>query len=176
MTRDTPISTPMTDEDGPDFRIIELLFFAYRGFVSDPDTILEEYGFGRAHHRVLHFVNRQPGMTVARLLDILGITKQSLGRVLRQLIASGHIVQLPGPSDRRQRLLHPTEKGRILALQLSNAQSKRIRAALASLTVEQIGKIDDFLLKLVDDSALPMIEKLSRTGPVAGLQPQKEKK
>jgi hypothetical protein len=91
-----PIRTAITDEDGIDFAIIELFFFAYRDFTSDPDQILSDYGFGRAHHRVLHFVNRRPGLTVAELLDVLKITKQSLARVLKQLIDTDHIVQLQG--------------------------------------------------------------------------------
>ena len=110
--------------------IIELLFFAYRDFTSDPDQILADYGFGRAHHRVLHFVNRMPGLTVAELLDVLKITKQSLARVLKQLIDTGHIVQVQGPRDRRQRELYPTAKGRALALALARPQSRRIRGAL----------------------------------------------
>jgi hypothetical protein len=86
----------------PHFDVIELLFFAYRDFVSDPDRILTDYGFGRAHHRVLHFVNRQPGLTIAELLDILRITKQSLNRVLKELVEKGFIEQRPGVQDRRQ--------------------------------------------------------------------------
>ena len=86
--------------------LIELLFFAYRDFVGDPDRILAEYGFGRAHHRVLHFVDRYPGLTIAELLDILRITKQSLNRVLKDLIEQGYVAQRPGTSDRRQRLLY----------------------------------------------------------------------
>ena len=125
-----PIRTAITDEDGIDFAIIELFFFAYRDFTSDPDQILADYGFGRAHHRVLHFVNRRPGLTVAELLDVLKITKQSLARVLKQLIDTDHIVQLQGPRDRRQRELYPTAKGRALALALARPQSRRIRAAL----------------------------------------------
>src|ERR1700759_4889736 len=89
----------------PCWDLIELLFFAYRDFVGDPDEVLAKLGFGRAHHRVLHFVNRNPGIKVADLLDILKITKQSLGRVLKQLIGDGYIVQKEGASDRRQRLL-----------------------------------------------------------------------
>ena len=85
--------------------IIELLFFAYRDFVGDADHELEAFGFGRAHHRVLHFVHRYPGLKVADLLDVLRITKQSLGRVLKQLLDEGYIVQKAGSNDRRQRLL-----------------------------------------------------------------------
>src|SRR5437764_10674558 len=84
----------------PTWDVIELLFFAYRDFISDPDHVLEKFGFGRAHHRVLHFVNRNPGMKVAELLDILKITKQSLGRVLEQLVDEGYVVQKAGAHDR----------------------------------------------------------------------------
>src|SRR5262249_41205057 len=90
----------------PTWDVIELLFFAYRDFIGDPDDVLAKCGFGRAHHRVLHFVNRNPGMKVAELLDILKITKQSLGRVLKQLIDQGYVAQKEGANDRRQRLLY----------------------------------------------------------------------
>src|SRR5215467_6831488 len=93
----------------PIWDLIELLFFAYRDFVSDPDEVLAKFAFGRAHHRVLHFVNRNPGMKVADLLELLRITKQSLGRVLKQLVDQGYIVQREGARDRRQRLLHVTD-------------------------------------------------------------------
>ena len=102
----------------PVWDIIELLFFAYRDFVGDPDEVLGKLGFGRAHHRVLHFVNRNPGMKVADLLDILNITKQSLGRVLKQLVDQGYVLQKEGAQDRRQRLLYVTAKGEALALKL----------------------------------------------------------
>jgi DNA-binding MarR family transcriptional regulator len=94
--------------------IMGLFFFAYRDFTGDADALLERQGFGRAHHRVLYFVNLRPGMAVADLLDILKITKQSLARVLRQLIDNGYIEQKPGQADRRQRLLYATDKGRAL--------------------------------------------------------------
>ncbi len=97
--------------------IIELLFFAYRDFVGDADHELEAFGFGRAHHRVLHFVHRYPGLKVADLLDVLRITKQSLGRVLKQLLDEGYIVQKTGNNDRRQRLLFATAKGEALVAQ-----------------------------------------------------------
>lgn len=110
--------------------LIELLFFAYRDFVSDPDELLKELGFGRAHHRVVHFAGREPGMTVAELLDILRITKQSLGRVLKDLIDKGYVYQKEGESDRRQRLLYLTEKGEALRQRLMAPQIVRIRRAL----------------------------------------------
>jgi DNA-binding MarR family transcriptional regulator len=117
----------------PAWDIIELLFFAYRDFVADADDVLAGYGFGRAHHRVLHFVYRHPGMKVADLLDILRITKQSLGRVLKQLIDQEFVEQKEGANDRRQRLLFVTPKGEALALQLAGLQTTRIARALAEL-------------------------------------------
>ena len=110
--------------------LIELLFFAYRDFVSDPDAILSELGFGRAHHRVMHFVGRDPGMTVQQLLDILRITKQSLGRVLKELIDKGYVIQKEGENDRRQRLMSLTEKGEALRQRLVAPQMTRIRRAV----------------------------------------------
>jgi DNA-binding MarR family transcriptional regulator len=112
---------------------VELLYFAYRDFTSDPDSILQELGFGRAHHRVLHFVHRYPGMRVAELLQILKITKQSLARVLRDLVSSGHITQQTGPSDRRERLLHATATGTALADKLAKPQIERITETLATI-------------------------------------------
>jgi DNA-binding MarR family transcriptional regulator len=126
-TRDATDQAPAID---PHWELIELLFFAYRDFVGDPDRILERYGFGRAHHRVLHFVNRNPGLTIAELLDILKITKQSLNRVLKELLDKGFVEQQAGTNDRRQRLLFPTESGRGLATELAHLQTRRIERAL----------------------------------------------
>ncbi|MBA3518100.1 MAG: MarR family transcriptional regulator, partial [Rhizobiales bacterium] len=103
-----PKLDPDFRDDGTVVELIELLFFAYRDFISDPDAILARSGFGRAHHRVLHFVDRNPGLTVADLLDILKITKQSLARVLKELVDSGFVEQRTGREDRRQRLLFAT--------------------------------------------------------------------
>src|SRR5258705_1112419 len=131
-----PISLPEERpgrESEPAWDVIELLFFAYRDFVSDPDEVLAKFGFGRAHHRVLHFVNRNPGMKVAELLDILKITKQSVGRVLKQLVDQGYVLQKEGANDRRQRLLYVTAKGEALAMRLAGLQTGRINHALAEL-------------------------------------------
>src|ERR1041384_1526319 len=122
----TPAEAPAAADGEPIWDLIELLFFAYRDFVSDPDHVLEKFGFGRAHHRVLHFVNRNPGMKVADLLDILRITKQSLGRVLKQLVEEDYVVQKEGPDDRRHRLLFVTPKGEQLAMKLAHLQTERI--------------------------------------------------
>lgn len=145
---------PEHEQDAPateiDFSIIEQIFFAYRDFTSDPDHLLTQYGFGRAHHRIVHFVNRRPGLTVAELLELLKITKQSLARVLKQLIDGGYIVQVPGPRDRRQRELHPTEKGRMLALDLATPQSRRIARALAGTSPREREVIEQFLMDMMN--------------------------
>lgn len=108
---------------------IELLYFAYRGFTAEPDAILAEMGMGRAHHRVIYFVGRQPGMTVSELLAILRITKQSLARVLSSLVRQGYVIQTPGPRDRRQRLLRLTEAGQALERRLTLRQGRLIAEA-----------------------------------------------
>ena len=146
----TLIHEPLTNQDSPEVPFIELLFFAYRDFTSDPDVVLGAYGFGRAHHRVVHFVNRHPGIRVADLLDILKITKQSLGRVLKQLIDGGFIEQVQGPQDRRQRLLYPTEAGRALMLRLVAPQERRIGAALDLLSPEERRGAERFLRTIID--------------------------
>ena len=108
---------------------IELLFYAYRDFTAEPDAILARHRFGRAHHRVIYFVGRNPGITVSELLGILRITKQSLSRVLGQLVRQDFIDQRQGTRDRRQRLLHLTEKGVALERQLTASQRERIARA-----------------------------------------------
>ncbi|WP_342363334.1 MarR family winged helix-turn-helix transcriptional regulator [Terrarubrum flagellatum] len=133
-----------------DFALIELFFFAYRDFVSEPDRILARDGFGRAHHRVMHFVNRHPGLTIAELLDILKITKQSLNRVLKDLIDQGHIEQRPGDVDRRQRLLFMTERGAALARELASMQNRRISGALALSQSGADRIVRQFLSAMVD--------------------------
>jgi len=150
----------------PVWDIIELLFFAYRDFVGDPDEVLSKLGFGRAHHRVLHFVNRNPGMKVADLLDILKITKQSLGRVLKQLIDEGYVLQKEGASDRRQRLLFVTAKGESLALKLAMLQTERITRAFAELGANAHDDARRFLAAMTDaenrDSVLRLIARAER--------------
>lgn len=157
-----PIRTALTLEDGIDFTIIELFFFAYRDFTSDPDVLLADYGFGRAHHRVLHFVNRRPGLTVAELLEVLQITKQSLARVLKQLIDTGHVIQVQGPRDRRQRELYPTAKGRTLALALARPQSRRIHAALEGAGPTEREAIERFLKAMVNAELRAQIDNRPR--------------
>ncbi|ACK51435.1 transcriptional regulator, MarR family [Methylocella silvestris BL2] len=116
-----------------DFELIELMFFAYRDFIGDADHLLENFGLGRAHHRVLHFVTRRPGLAIAELLDILKITKQSLNRVLKLLLDQNYVVAVPGESDRRQRRLFPSPRGEALALDVARLQSKRFARVFAGL-------------------------------------------
>ncbi|MCB1533273.1 MAG: MarR family transcriptional regulator [Rhodoblastus sp.] len=134
------------------FDLIELLFFAYRDFVGDADRLLESYKFGRAHHRVLHFVSRHPGLTIAELLDILKITKQSLSRVLKELLDQNFVEARSGVADRRQRHLFPTGKGRKLALDLAHLQSRRFSRALDSLPVGARQDAIRFLMAMIDPS------------------------
>src|SRR5271156_2846345 len=130
--------------------IIELLFFAYRDFVGDADHELEVFGFGRAHHRVIHFVYRYPGLKVADLLDVLRITKQSLGRVLKQLLDEGYIVQRTGNNDRRQRLLFATAKGEALVAKLAGLQTDRINRALSDISPAGADRVRQFLRAMID--------------------------
>jgi DNA-binding MarR family transcriptional regulator len=132
---------------------IELLFFAYRDFTAEPDAILEQYGFGRAHHRVVHFVGRHPQMTVGDLLAILRITKQSLNRVLGQLVRQGFIVQQRGAQDRRQRLLELTESGRELERRLSAPQRARVAAAYRRAGAQAVDGFRKVLLGIIADEA-----------------------
>src|SRR5580658_1460867 len=159
---------PAADAREPHWDLIELLFFAYRDFVGDPDQVLERLGFGRAHHRVLHFVNRNPGMKVAELLDVLKITKQSLGRVLKQLIDEGYVAQKEG-ADRRQRLLYVSPAGEALALKLANLQTARIGRVLDELGPEGRETARRFLAGMIGEedreSVLRLIARADRMRP-----------
>jgi DNA-binding MarR family transcriptional regulator len=130
--------------------LVELLFFAYRDFVGDADEILADLGFGRAHHRVLHFVGRDPGMTVAQLLDMLRITKQSLSRVLKDLLEEGYVFQKEGSEDRRQRLLHLTSKGETLWNKLITPQAGRFKTAVEQSATASGAHYEDLLFHLVN--------------------------
>ena len=139
---------------------MELLFFAYRDFIGDPDAILESYGFGRAHHRVLHFVSRNPGLRVADLLDILRITKQSLARVLKQLVDEGYIEQEAGRTDRRERHLFVTDKGIALTNQLAELQMARIRVALTSAGPKADETLRRFLFAMIGEEQRPNVARI----------------
>jgi DNA-binding MarR family transcriptional regulator len=144
----------------------ELLFFAYRDFTRDPDAILIDFGFGRAHHRVLHFVNRHSGLRVVDLLDILTITKQSLSRVLKQLIDQGYIVQQAGSSDRRERLLFPTDRGRALAERLAAPQLVRLASALSAAGPGAEATLRRFLEAMVNAEERPKVSSIMASSPV----------
>jgi DNA-binding MarR family transcriptional regulator len=145
---------------------VELFYFAYRDFTRDPDAILDHYGFGRAHHRVLHFVHRNPGLKVAELLDILKITKQSLARVLKQLIDEGFIIQRAGDEDRRQRRLYVSAKGTRLTDKLTQIQVKRFETAFANTGPEVQAFAQQFLFAMITEQNRQHVERLIR-GPGA---------
>jgi len=132
---------------------IELLFFAYRDFTARADSILAKQSFGRAHHRVIYFVGRHPGITVSALLDILAITKQSLSRVLSQLVREGYILQKKGTLDGRQRLLHLTDKGRELEKLLTTEQRSRIAAAYKDAGAVAVDGFRKVMLGIMNDTA-----------------------
>ncbi|MFI0395725.1 MarR family winged helix-turn-helix transcriptional regulator [Paracoccus jiaweipingae] len=131
-------------------RGIEAMFFAYRAFTADPDAILQELGYGRAHHRALHFIHRDPGLTVTTLLSVLGVTKQSLNRVLRALIEDGLVDSRVGRRDRRERELRLTEKGDALERRLSEAQRARMRAAYRSAGPQAVAGFRQVLEAMMD--------------------------
>ncbi len=143
---------------------VELFFFAYRDFVSDPDRILEEFGFGRAHHRVIHFVGRNPNIRVANLLNILKITKQSLGRVLKQLVDEGYIEQKAGTKDRRERRLLLTAAGRELAGKLAKPQLDRIAKTLAAAEPEAKAYYRRIFYAMIDQENRSYVEDLVHKG------------
>jgi len=131
-------------------RGIEAMFFAYRGFTADPDRILAEFGYGRAHHRAIHFINRSPGTTVNNLLSILGVTKQSLNRVLRALVEDGLVDSRIGTRDKRERHLYLTQKGLDLEQQLSEAQRNRMRDAFRAAGPEAVAGFRAVLEQMMD--------------------------
>lgn len=163
MSEVTSQPNPLFLRDEELRRGIELLFFAYRDFISDPDAILRDYGFGRAHHRALHFIGRNPAITVSELLDILKITKQSLSRVLSQLIESGYVRQEKGAQDRRQRLLFLTDAGHDLETALSTPQRARVARAYREAGGEAVAGFMKVLIGLLDAGERgPVIAKVNK--------------
>lgn len=155
---DTPDNTAAAS-DGV-VELIELLYFGYRDFISDPDTLLEDFGFGRAHHRVIHFVGRNPGINVAELLDLLRITKQSLARVLRELVQRGIIEQRSADEDRRKRLLHLTQEGVALHGKLMAPQMERIRRALQHAGLDSAEVFEQVLYGLVNEADRDVVRRV----------------
>ena len=142
----------------------EAMFFAYRGFTADPDRILMDLAYGRAHHRAIHFINRAPGTTVNNLLNILGVTKQSLNRVLRTLIADGLVESKVGRNDKRERHLHLTDAGQALERQLSDAQRSRLRAAYREAGPEAVAGFRKVLEAMMDPEMRASYARLRETG------------
>jgi DNA-binding MarR family transcriptional regulator len=153
--------------DGDVMELIELFFFAYRDFVGDADRLLDNYGFGRAHHRVLHFVQRRPGLTIAALLDILKITKQSLNRVLKQLLDEKLVESRAGPSDRRQRLLFLTTTGSELARELAYLQAARFKRVLDNISWKEKEIAIEFLYAMIDEDQRPQVKQHLRHAKVS---------
>lgn len=145
-------------------RGIEALYFAYRAFTSDPDQILAEIDYGRAHHRALHFVRREPGLTVSALLDVLCVTKQSLNRVLRTLIEDGLIESRVGQRDRRERRLYLTERGAALERRLSEPQRMRMRAAYRAAGPQAVAGFRQVLEGMMDRDGLEQYNALKDGG------------
>ncbi len=143
---------------------IEAMFFAYRGFTADPDRILAGMAYGRAHHRAVHFINRAPGTTVNNLLNILGVTKQSLNRVLRTLIADGLVRSEVGRADKRERHLFLTDDGRALEQKLSDAQRERMRAAYRDAGPEAVAGFRTVLEAMMDPEMRRAYGRLKDTG------------
>jgi DNA-binding MarR family transcriptional regulator len=143
---------------------IEMMFFAYRGFTAYPDRILAEHGYGRAHHRAIHFIGRKPGLTVSELLDILGVTKQSLNRVLRELVNNGLVESRIGKRDRRQRNLHLTAEGSRLERALSDAQRQKMRKAYSAAGPDAVQGFRTVLNAMFEPEAAAQIKRLLEAG------------
>ena len=143
---------------------IEAMFFAYRGFTADPDRILETLAYGRAHHRAIHFISRRPGTTVNNLLAILGVTKQSLNRVLRTLVEDGLVESRVGTHDKRERHLHLTEEGKSLEQQLSDAQRARMRSAYRAAGPEAVAGFRRVLEAMMDPDMRRRYHAIRETG------------
>ncbi|MFD0980571.1 MarR family winged helix-turn-helix transcriptional regulator [Tropicimonas aquimaris] len=143
---------------------IEAMFFAYKGFTSDPDRILESRGYGRAHHRAIHFIHRSHGTTVNNLLTILGVTKQSLNRVLRTLIEDGLVESRVGTRDKRERHLYLTAEGALLERELSDVQQARMRDAFRSAGPAAVAGFRTVLEEMMDPEMRRRYQRLSENG------------
>ena len=149
---------------------IELLFFAYRDFTGEADLVLAERGLGRAHHRAIYFIGRNPAVTVSQLLRILKITKQSLSRVLQELVAENYVVQTPGPTDRRERRLSLTPRGEELENILTEGQRRRLGRAYAQAGAGAVETFHRVLLSVIDDADRPRMPEEALPPRPAGLR------
>lgn len=160
LTGDSAEKASLPAPDPRFITVVELLFFAYRDFTREADAVLAEFGLGRAHHRVLHFVNRNPGLRVADLLEVLKITKQSLARVLKQLVDEGWIAQQTGIDDRRERRLRATDKGAALARRLDQLQAERVAGALETCGTANETIVRQFLFSMISKEERGQVEQL----------------
>lgn len=151
-TRPRPRANPLFLRDEDLREAIELLFFSYRDFTGEADAVLEDYGFGRAHHRIIYFVGANPGITVGELLDILKITKQSLSRVLSQLVEEAFVIQKSDAKDRRRRRLYLTDKGQALESELTERQSKLIADAYRDAGADAVAGFRTVLRGLINEN------------------------
>ncbi len=158
------LDSPVQDSDPAVRRAQDLLFFAYRDFTNAADVLLEELGLGRAHHRVLHFVGRTPKLTVTELLGILRITKQSLARVLGDLVARGFVAQTPGGVDRRQRLLTLTDTGRVLERRLFARQRARLAPAFEQAGADAFAGFQAVMRAIVDPTDRALLDAAADDG------------
>jgi DNA-binding MarR family transcriptional regulator len=160
-----PTTQPDVSVPSDEIRLAQdLLFFAYRDFTNAADVILEELGLGRAHHRAMHFIGRHPGITVSELLSILRITKQSLARVLSELVDRGYVVQSPGVDDRRQRLLHLTSMGETLERRLFERQQACLAEAFQTAGPGALAGFREIMRGIMDESARAWIDLGLRRG------------
>ncbi len=130
-------------------KIIELMFFSYRDFTSGPDRVLEQIKFGRAHHRVIYFVGKRNNLTIKELLKILQITKQSLSRVLNQLVKEKYIILSIG-EDKRTKKLNLSKRGYDLEKKLSNIQINKIYNVIKNFEESDINSFKKVLYKMID--------------------------
>jgi DNA-binding MarR family transcriptional regulator len=155
-----PLGKPLFLREEELRRGIELMFFAYRDFTGEADSILAEQDMGRAHHRTIYFVGRNPGITVSELLSILNITKQSLSRVLSRLVKDNYIIQKTGTGDRRQRLLYLTDQGSTLESRLTDLQGRRFAAAYRAAGAPAVEGFQNVLQGLLNTETRDQIEGL----------------
>ncbi len=172
MTDIKPSANPLFLREEELRQGMELLFYAYRDFTAEPDAMLAQYGFGRAHHRVIYFVGRYPGSTVSDLLAILRVTKQSLSRVLGQLVREGFVTQQPGSRDRRQRLLNLTSKGEELERRLSENQRALIARAYRDAGAEAVEGFRKVLLGMIEEQDRAKFGRMSYPGAVPIRRPR----
>jgi len=144
---------------------IELLFYAYRDFTGEPDAILEQHGLGRAHHRVIYFVGRNPGISVSELLEILRITKQSLSRVLGHLVEENYVTQRADPKDRRRKQLTLSDKGKALEHELTSVQMDRFARAYREAGAEAVEGFRRVLTGIVNPDDRARVRPATVRGP-----------